>query len=425
MKKVLFISYYFAPYQVTGSLRAIRFARYFPRHNVQPYILTGYEGEHHWNPALLNDLESRVQIIRINNPFPNRAGKGATFLYKKTSWLKKIRNRLIILIKDLLFSPDIYILWSLKVILRGVKLIKENEIDNIIVTVGPYSPAITGLILSKLTKARYSIDFRDEWDNKKWYRQYSFIRILANKFWEHVCVKNAHSVFVVTETMAKIIEDKHQASAKFHVAHNGFDEEEFKDIVYQKEEKNDGKAIFAYAGKLDINSKIYNPVKMLEGFKLFLESTVKECILNVYADVKEPTKILISNMGLDDHIIMHGYKNREDLLRELEKADYLVNFNYPDIHYETLGIKLFEYLYLRRPVLSFVSPESEVAKLHDITGCGLYCWGNDVKAIAETFLRILDFNAGYLFTDEYAQRIDQYNVDNITGYIAEKLYKMD
>ena len=404
---------------MTGSLRAIRLTRYLPAFDIMPVILTGFEGKHHWNPELMNGLSENIEIHRINNPLPNKYGKGGSFLYNKTSWLKNLRNKLVCLIKDIFFSPDICILWSLRVIFNGYQLIKKYRIKHILVTVGPYSPAITALILSKLTGVKYTIDFRDEWDNKKWRRQQSFIRNLSNRFWERACVRNAYAIFSVTQTMVNIFSQKYHDLKLNLLAHNGYDEIDI-DFKIKKSEVKDP-LIFAYAGKFDVHNTAYNPEMLLRGFKLFLDNSSSNASLYVYSDVNDDTRKLIETLGLSDAVKLEGFLTRQDVLKQLTKADFFLQFYYPDIHKEAIGIKIYDYVSLRKPILAAVSEDSEINKFLSKTNSGLCCSGESFVNIAETLCQILEFDQNYLFSKQHDEELNEYNFRTITGYIAKIL----
>lgn len=174
IKKVLIISYHYAPDTSVGRLRAINFAAQMKRSGIQPFVLTVKTG--YYDRSLNNhEVELHEEVSRtfmFRSPL-HAYRKIKTFFRKSTNnaransnttgdpIIKRSRIKQIIL--SLFFTPDDKIGWLFPAVLNGMRLIKKHGIDTIITTSPPHSTHLAGLILKKITGVRWIADFRDPW----------------------------------------------------------------------------------------------------------------------------------------------------------------------------------------------------------------------------------------------------------------------
>ncbi len=431
MTKILYIAYYFPPYQLTDSFRVSRVARFLPDNDIIPIVLTAFEGKHHWHEDILKELDARIKIHRVNNPISYQR-KNNVNLYRKDSKLVKIKNRTLMFMKDMILSPDSYLLWAIKIIPRAVKLIRKHQIKHVMICLGPYSPALTGYFLKKITGVTYSLDYRDEWRSMLKPDQISFhreikpetsTRKLLNTFWEKRCVNTASCVFSVSQTMTNYFIKEYPKQKNCFPVHNGYVESDYQDVTISQNslDKNKDIIAFYYVGKISVNSDSYNPIKMIAGFKKFLVSSSKKVELHIFGDVDQETKEKIKKFNIEDNILYHGRIERSQLLPQLINADVLVHFYYPDLHPEALSIKIFEYAFLCKPIVSFSNKEGEMANFIEYTESGYTCWGNNEDEIADLFSKILDFPISNLFTSQRAKRLAEFDFEKGVAFMADKI----
>ncbi len=428
MKKILYIVYYFPPYQITDSFRATRVAKFLPDNGIKPIVLTGYEGKHHWQEKTLDELPPEVEIHRVSNPISYKR-KNSVNLYKETSKLQKFKNRLIMTLKDIVISPDSYIIWTLKIIPTAIKLIKKHKIDHVMICIGPYSPALAGYILKKLTGVTYTLDYRDEWRKnykgtselfERQVKPESLPRRFWNNFWEKRCVENAKNVFTVSKHMTDVIKKFYPKQKRAFACYNGFVKSEYSHLDSSPKPTTDILQ-FYYIGHFDVDSLSYNPIKFLSGYKSFLKNSEYKAQLHLFGDMNEQTKALITKLALDNDIVIHGRFEHSTLLKKLMKADFFVQFCYPDLHPETLSLKMFEYVFLNKPIISFSSEVGEMASFIKETRSGYTCWGYDENSIEKLFHKIIEFPKEELFSPERKEIIEKYNFEKIVSFMASKL----
>ncbi len=429
MTKILYIAYYFPPYQLTDSFRVSRVARFLPDNDIIPIVLTAFEGKHHWHEETLKELDSRIEIHRVNNPISYQR-KNQVNLYKRDSKLVSIKNKALMFMKDLILSPDSYLIWAMKIIPTAIKLIKEHKIKHVMICLGPYSPALTGYFLNKLTGVTYSLDYRDEWRTMLRQDQLSFhreikpetsARKIINTFWEKRCVNNASNIFSVSQTMTNYFLNEYPKQKNCFSVHNGFVANDYSNLNINKGSLEKETITFYYVGKIGINSDTYNPVKMISGFATFVKNSSKKIELHIFGDVDQETIDKISEFNIEENIFYHGRVERSILLTQLVKADVLVHFYYPDLHPETLSIKIFEYAYLCKPIVSFSNKIGEMANFIASTNSGYTCWGNNEDEIAELFEKVLNFPTDELFSESRLRTLEKYNFENGVALMADKI----
>ena len=224
-RNVLMISYYFPPLTDVGCKRSVAFSKYFKKHGWNPIVLSVKnpdkfycsigsdrppEGvETHYSYSLLN-------ISRL-------VGKMNGAL---TKLLKLINIKVTQNYPYLLFChPDHFFGWIPLTVLKGLKLIKKHHIDMIYVSCRPFSAALIGIYLKRVTEIPLILDFRDPLALK----QLSFLntpkfRKRIDEKMERYFLKNADVFFVTSnETREAYMDQYPEIENKIFTVHNGFD----------------------------------------------------------------------------------------------------------------------------------------------------------------------------------------------------------
>ena len=115
MKKVLIISYYFPPVGIAYAYRTLKFAKYFPKFQWEPFVLTDTPKNYFFkDKELLDSIDENIHICRTHrrgsknlltniklSKIPN---EGSRKLFRnmsamrklpdrQKSWIKKAKNR--------------------------------------------------------------------------------------------------------------------------------------------------------------------------------------------------------------------------------------------------------------------------------------------------------------------------------------------
>lgn len=431
MKHVLYFCQYYPPYQTTESFRAVKTVKELVNNGIKVTIITSYDGEHDIYDATIADIPKGVKVFRVNN-YIKRSSKKKVNLYYDNSLLSKIKNNLLMLIKDILIFPDVNIFWSFRILPTVIKLVKNEKIDHILVNIPPFSLAVLALLIKKITKIEYSIDIRDEWRthykgvNKLFVRKLkkeTLPRRLWNLFLENICVNNSKNVFTVSNFLKEYFDKQYPNHKRNYVCYNGYLKNDFSKLKTKKRDSDF--YTYYYVGKMDVMDLSYNPEKLFQGFKLFLEKyNEKKCKFHIIGSVNDKTKALVDSLGLGEYVIFHGRIERSVLLNELVNADILVHFYYPDLHPEAISLKVFEYLYYNKPIMSCSNKNGEMGSFIHKTQSGITCWGNDENQIAKVFYEIQNFNTEILSSCERKGIIAEYDFSNIAKIFVSKIFEV-
>jgi glycosyltransferase involved in cell wall biosynthesis len=162
MKSVLMIAYAYPPILTVGRNRTLRFERHLPSFGYHPIIHT-----------VRNPDRSRVKTAAgrpadgpdIHRSWALNLGRSA----RVASWIGDKLARLVGAdlqhdpLRRLLFFPDVHIGWIPLCLVDSLAIIRRRRVSAIYVTCSPFSAAITGVLLKKMTGLPLVLDFRDPW----------------------------------------------------------------------------------------------------------------------------------------------------------------------------------------------------------------------------------------------------------------------
>jgi glycosyltransferase involved in cell wall biosynthesis len=81
---------------------------------------------------------------------------------------------------------------------------------------------------------------------------------------------------------------------------------------------------------------------------------------------------VLEKYGLGDRVVIHGFQKRDDTVRLLSEASLFYIGLDADREQKIMPARMFDLLASGRPVLAYVAAESEIARLLDLTGAGIY-----------------------------------------------------
>ncbi len=256
MHKALFIAHQFPPIASSGSFRPAKFVKYLPQFNWQPYVITTQKiSSLGFDQTLTDDLPDGIAIRRISTPLPKPRDRMTSWLAKYSPVLKqeisktfdkewqplsRIEQGLRFLIKFALFPLtliqyppiDSVIYWSMKIISPAFRLIKSEDIEVIFTTSAPWSSLISGLILKKMTGRPWVADMRDPWTTEELRYKTESWRLVIDKYFERLCLRNTDVVIGVTPQWLNDLQrlaGEESAIGKYELITNGYDESDFAD----------------------------------------------------------------------------------------------------------------------------------------------------------------------------------------------------
>lgn len=343
-KKVLFLTYFFPPSGGAGVGRNLKFAKYLPKFDWQPIIISAGENINYLKDYnLLKDIAKDLIVHRIDHKEIN---KERLYICRKL----KI---------DINF-PDYYKHWHGPTIKKAREIIKKEKIDLIFSSSAPFTSHFIALELKKEFKIPWVADFRDPWygNNQLDLHRDKFLLYPINKIIS-AKIKNKEKKFVtfadriiVTSWFHKndLFKTHKIASNSIEVITNGYDEEDFSETKENRLYSNKLTIIFTgsfYTGFKEIFNKFLNVVKKID-------NDIEVIVVGKAAE--EAKNIKTTNLTC----IYNLSKNK--LFTLCKGSDFLFLMTLVDAKWWIPG-KIFEYFRLNKPVIALTSEFGDAARL--------------------------------------------------------------
>ncbi|MFM2156050.1 MAG: hypothetical protein RL516_799 [Bacteroidota bacterium] len=351
MKKVLIITYYWPPSGGAGVQRTLHFAKYLGDYNCIPYVLT-VDPTYASYPVKDESLKASVpENLNISytksfealNILSAIAGKdkvpyGGFTNQKKSSFVQDVLKW----IRGNFFIPDARIGWVKYATKKAAELIREHQIDCILISSPPHSSQLIGLNLKKeFPHLKWIADLRDPWTDIYYYKELLHTdwakkkdRSLEKKVLERAdaaLVVSSYIKYAFAEKSLKVNVDK------IHVLPNGYDESDFE--VSGK--KNSDKFYITYVGTM---ADSYKPSVFFEALaKVIQQNNIEHLVFRFVGSVPVSIKEKLNELGINSEFI--GHVAHQEAVRYMLSTNLLL-LVIPDAP-GAEGIltgKLFEYL---------------------------------------------------------------------------------
>lgn len=387
-KRILLISYYFAPQNAIGAVRPTKLAKYLTRmgHEVTVVCGEGMTGEE--DPTLERDMEEikDIHVLREWNPLREwktrkrsaaqaapaqgaaASGSAASGAAQETPQRPSLAHRLA----DALY---LYLWWRADVSFRRTAIRElrqlEGPYDIVFSSYAPFSVhEIARWAKQSGLARRWIADFRDEVNlSFRWQkgRKARYMRMLR---------RDADLLCAASDGFLEMM--RFEESGR--VLSNGFDREDVEGVS-EKREKEDGALRVVYCGTL------------LEGRRNVGERDIRPMFRALRALVDERTLGLeqlrlvyaggegalfsryAAECGLESCVENHGRVSREESIRLQHGADILLMASWNLASQKgILTGKLFEYMMMDKPIVCCMKgdlAQSGVKKVLEETGVGL------------------------------------------------------
>ncbi len=440
-KQFLMIAYYFPPLGGGGTLRTLKYVKYLPQYGWLPEVLT-VKNPHYlvMNPELSRNVPPEVFVHRTSAFLPGR------FFRRLLSYDQAIqdddvlpskatlRNRFFAVIKGwiytLFFVPDEYIGWLPFSVVVGLRLIKKRKLSVIYTTSPPNSLHLIGFLLKKIFPIRWIADFRDLWDQypDSYNPYYVRWKTSLDKFFEHLVLRSADRIILVSEIMKRQLLQKYPdiASEKYKVITNGFDPDDFKDV--QPGQAEPSHFTILHTGTL---FSWRRSTCLFETFSSLLDSVPEfsaHVKLRLMGIVHQDVRREIARHQLNPAVEIIPYQPYNEMIRQLKSADYLLLIigNQPKAA-NVLTLKLFDYIGAQKPILA-LAPDGEVSRLIRTHKLGLVARPDDHEEIRKMFLfafHAWQSNRSPVPEDNFNKIMPVFDRRNLTGRLANVLKVLD
>lgn len=240
MRKLLFIAYTFPPIPYGGTYRALRLCRGFAEDGIECHVVTIKEYPDIPNDhRLLATVPDSVRIHRTPIIDPQRRYQAVKSKFSGRLWFR-IANKFISLLLRPITFPDHMVLWVPFAVLKARRVIKQQQIDTVLVSSPPDSSQLIGWLLKVMCKIHWIADFRDPiYGNVAQVNMINPSGILARwekkllAKYERFIARRADILVANTETHAGQLKEKY-ACRNVHVIRNSFDPTDYVDAGLEK-----------------------------------------------------------------------------------------------------------------------------------------------------------------------------------------------
>ncbi len=320
MEKVLIVSYFFPPCNLTASQRVASWAKYLNEYGYFPIVITR-RWDYNINvqqdmskqtpPDVKHEIYPEYEVFYL--PYkPNLKDR----IFSKHGENKYVFLRKILSLSELVLQNICVNMIPYKnLYFFSLKYLRQNkDIKKAIVSGNPYIQYKILYKLHKMTKIKWIADYRDAWTSSKInYIERSLLFNYLNeydRYFEKKWVGTASYITSVSETLAKHISS--QAKVQGVSLPNGFIKEEFDDL---RNEKPYDKFTITYVGTLFPGQKIDI---FLNAFKKFIDanSHPEAKLLLPGLAFKRPQKEIVDEL-------MKGYEKYYECTERIERDDIL------------------------------------------------------------------------------------------------------
>lgn len=388
LRKVLIIAYSFPPMGGGRVRRVLKFSKYLKDFGWTPVILTA---KRHvasvFDEGLLNELPEDIKIFKALclEPTSHLKDRIRRSNNSKRSFFsfRGIIARFFTKFKWWVFVPDTRIGWIPFAVMSGLRIVRREKINVIMVIGEPYSSFFSGAILKLLTKKPLILDFRDEWAQLNRYffpDKPSLVKVIERRM-ERFVIGCADKVISVTDPIINTFKNTYPCWAdKFICISNGFDPDDFRGLSAQR--TPDGKFIITYAGSL---YALRSPASFLNALEWLHrhEPAIAEDIRVVFIGTAEPDILrLLDGYREKGWVVFADFMKYQEVVRCLSQSDLLLYIqDQAQIGGRFLPAKLFDYIGVKRPILALAG-DGVVKDTIERLNCGLTVSADDAVQIA-------------------------------------------
>ena len=411
MIKVLFISFYFAPFNCSGAVRVSKMAKYFARFGHDVRVVSAADQPFDTSLPLEID-EDKVVYTKwrdVSAPVYFLLGGRKKVLERGTALpfglSKGFFKALGTFYKTLVHIPDGQRGWLKPAFRAGSELIEAWRPDVILASQPPLTSLMVADRLSRKFGVPWIADFRDLWSDPEYYGYLRFRRPLDQRIEKRV-LASCSGISATSEMFADRLSSRHHKTSAEIL--NGYD------LLpgLESYERSPGKPeelVLAYTGRAPYGRRDASPLfRAIKG----MGEVGRGIRVRFYGTGLEHMRELAARIGVVANVEIVGGVPFLEALKAQRDADVLLLLQWDDPG--EAGVysgKIFEYIGARRPVLSVGYTKGVVADLIRERRIGKVL--DDPAAIAEALSEWLEI------------KLRQGQIEDLPESCREGLSRMD
>lgn len=275
------------------------------------------------------------------------------------------RRRLVSVLSDFLAVPDTrtgWIFWATRAALRSIE---RSPKDTVLFSSGPpHSAHIAAAIAKYVTGRPWVVDLRDPWSSNAYNAVTSGPARRWNEILEHTVLDYADAIICNTSAAREIVRRlfPRLPDNRIVAVPNGYDPEDFIDLVPQACWAPQTRPVFMHAGSI-YGQRL--PYGLLEALGILnaanpLASPQLVFLGDWDSHVRSYAEQQIARLGISHLVVMKQSLPRLEALRAQAAADGLILLGDTATGGVQVPGKLFEYLRLQKPLVSLFASGSPV-----------------------------------------------------------------
>lgn len=412
---ILFISYYFPPMGGGGVQRILKFLKYWNYKKYDVSLLTVKPSyAYAEDPSLESEIPAALSIFRSSTFDPFRF----LFLLKKflpapisaRSGAVKESGQSLRRFSNFFLLPDSRIPWFPLALKHLGRIHRSHPVDLIIATMPPFTAGIIAHYANHIWKIPYLLDFRDAWTRNPYLPSVTALHQVVQEKLEQRVTQAAAGYVFVNPLLGEYYQKKYDflTDQNCHVVRNGYDQDDFN--INDVGIRHDIKSSF----KIGIMGTIYSqgnaPITLLEAFSRLMEEEpqlARKLKLIFIGKWIRSFQSKVASLNIDSQVELIQYSPHREALTLAKKWDALAL----SLHSGLAGSdmvtpgRIYEYLYLKKPVLAMCSLNGDLAYLIKKSDAGEVIDYQDVQGILDILVYWLRKGPRkYLFNN-----LDQYD----------------
>lgn len=369
MKKVIILSYYFPPCNLTAANRIGSWEKYLPESRIYPIIVTrNWTGNELTEEDRLEKSGEKIRHIKKENAeiyyMPYRSS------FRDQCFIKGRKYRLFALFSKMLTMFHLFFQnFTIRVIpyrnlyFQVKKILQENkEIRTLVISGNPFEQFYFGYLLKKeFPNLKWLADYRDDWTTTELVKERTFLQkflLKIERTSEKKWIEKSNLITSVSDYYAEKIALFN--NVKGRVLFNGFDD----DLLGLKHIQVEDCFNITYNGSLYETQHIEPFLsafrKLVDRYKgkVFIRLNFPGLMYNKQQALRVKKELI----GYEDFLFISDRIPKRDVLEMQLKSDVLLMISHKNLK----GIpssKVFEYIGLRKPILLYPSDDDILEKL--------------------------------------------------------------
>lgn len=391
--RVLFVSYWFAPFSTMASIRASKLVKHLIDHGLDVRVLTAdatdgdkslaFDGPPGvvtytpWNRSghQIDRLRAMLSVARATDHATAPAKPAAETAEKPSAKKSALQEALRNAYRDVVDWPDGRAGWRRHAVVAGMKLIANWRPDVIYATAPPATTLIVADQLSRKANVPWVAELRDLWTDNPYY-EYSRVRNALERMWDQRVLSRATEIVTVSPGWRQHLIDRYARPVT--VAMNGFVAADFP-LPPPVAPETAGPLRIVFTGHIYAGYR--DPSALFDALRR-LRVTPDQVVVEFIGTQDKAINDIAERHGVTSLVRVRPPVPYTQALDYQLRADVLLHMQWCDPkEYGTVAGKIFDYLGARRPILGIGLDDSVVAELVRDRAAGLVT--NDPLKIAK------------------------------------------